>query len=371
MTTGKFQIPKNHFLFFALVCIIACNEPGKLNNVQENEQVKAASNISNSKKIDTDVFKSQLSSAFFGLGYKEGFDNKEQVSQYVRKIFQDKKGHLWFGSNAVGVSRYDGDTLSYFSINEGLSGSQVTGIIEDEDFNLWFSTNRGVTKYDGKLFTNFTAQNGLSSDRVWSIFQDTKGTIWVGTAKGLCRFNGNIFEPFPINGHPSSVVRSMTEDNNGNLWLATDGEGVYKYDGQKFTPITSNNELSDKHVMSILADSKGNIWMGTRFGGISKFDGQSFMNYSVHNGIGNNEVCTIYEDKKGNIWFSAEGFGIYRYDEGKITNFSKQAGLNIRAVQAIFEDRQGRFWIGGGDGLYRRAGNEYINIRKNGPWDDC
>jgi len=370
--TRKFQSLRNHFILCSLVCIAACNESNNLNDKQEKVNIALTSSTTiKSQKVNANVFKNQLSYSFFGPQYKEKPHSREQVSEYVRKIFQDKKGEMWFASNSVGVSNYNGTTLSYYSLKEGLGGNQVTGIIQDEEDNIWFSTNGGVSKYNGKDFTNFTSNEGLSSNRVWSIFQDSKGNIWAGTDKGLTLYNGETFEPFPIPDYPQSVVRSMTEDKNGNLWLATDGEGVYKFDGNTFTAITPTNELSDKHVMSILADSKGNIWMGTRFGGISRYDGHSFINYSTDNAIANNEVCTIYEDKKGNIWFSAEGYGIYRYSEGEITNFSKEAGLNIRAVQSIFEDKQGRFWIGGGNGLYRKVGNEYINITKSGPWDDC
>ena len=36
------------------------------------------------------------------------------VSQYIRSIFQDSKGNLWFGTIDDGVVRYDEKTLTYF-----------------------------------------------------------------------------------------------------------------------------------------------------------------------------------------------------------------------------------------------------------------
>ena len=75
-----------------------------------------------------------------------------QISAFVRRIFQDKSGNLWFGTNGDGVIRYDGDSLEYFSINEGFGGVAVRGIVEDKKGNVWFVTNGGVTKYDGESF---------------------------------------------------------------------------------------------------------------------------------------------------------------------------------------------------------------------------
>ena len=121
-----------------------------------------------------------------------------QVSEYIRRIFQDKDGNLWFGTNYDGVGRYDGDSLTYFSTKEGLSGIAVMGIIEDKDGNLWFGTNGGISKYDGRSFTNFTEDDGLSDNYVRSLFGDRTGTIWVGTSEGVCRYDGKTFTPFPM-----------------------------------------------------------------------------------------------------------------------------------------------------------------------------
>ena len=102
----------------------------------------------------------------------------DAISAFVRRIFQDTKGDLWFGTNGDGVIRYDGDSLEYFSINEGFGGVAVRGIVEDREGNVWFGTEGGVTKYDGESFTNFAEKDGLASNDVWSIVIDSKGMIW-------------------------------------------------------------------------------------------------------------------------------------------------------------------------------------------------
>ena len=82
----------------------------------------------------------------------------QRISEFVRRIFQDKSGNLWFGTNGDGVIRYNGDSLEYFSVYEGFGGFAVRGIVEDKEGNVWFGTSGGVTKYDGESFTNFTDQ---------------------------------------------------------------------------------------------------------------------------------------------------------------------------------------------------------------------
>ena len=72
-----------------------------------------------------------------------------RVSDFVRRIFQDKNGHLWFGTNGDGVARYNGESLAYFNLKEGFGGAAVRAIIEDKEGNVWFGTSGGITKYDG------------------------------------------------------------------------------------------------------------------------------------------------------------------------------------------------------------------------------
>ena len=322
----------------------------------------------------------------------------QQIADYIRNIFQDKNGNLWFGTNGYGVAHYNGDSISYLSVAQGFDGHQITGITEDLDKNIWFATDMGVVKYDlsdnvegGKRIINYTNILLFEGRRFWSIHADNKGHIWAGSSTGIYRFDGISWEPFELplddeatgNFITKATTWSIIEDKAGNMWFSTNGYGAFKYDGNSFTQYAEEDGLTDNSVDQILEDSKGNIWFGTRFGGISRYDGENFVNYTHNDSIGNNEVCSIYETRNGDIWFSSEGFGVYRYSQTapplvreSFTNFGQNEGLEVRAVQTIFEDKKGQLWVGGGGGLYRydpsaeQATDEsFVNIRKNGPWE--
>lgn len=306
-----------------------------------------------------------------------------QIAGYVRNIFQDKNGDLWFGTNGYGVAHYAGDRVTYFSNDQGFGGQQITGITEDQEKNLWFATDQGIVKYDWstdakgkKQFTNYSDWQ-FGNQRFWSVAADSKGNIWAGAVTGVFRFNGISWAPFAL-PYPEEIkgafitpgtTWSILEDSEGNMWFSTNGHGTFKYDGQSFAQYTEKDGLTDDHVDQILEDRNGNIWFATRFGGVSRFDGERFENFSQREGtIGNDEVCVIYEDKAGNIWFSSEGYGVYRYDGETFTNFSEYQGLKVRAPQTIYEDTAGQLWVGGGGGLYRYDGTSFSNVTKKGPW---
>ena len=376
-------------ILLSLVFITSCKRQDKIEAVQVKHAVSSSSYTSFTFRPDQLVY---------GNNYEYQSLKPKQIADYVRRIFEDSQGNLWLGTNALGVGRYDGDTLVYFSIDEGLSASQVTGILENQRGNIWFSTTGGVSMYDGERFTNFTEKDGLSSNAVWSIYEERGGTIWAGTEKGLCRYKpeeGAKFSAFTLppadvpNPKPrfsTKLVSSIMEDRSGNLWFGTDGVGVYRYDpsaektdGKQFTHFTIKDGLCDNSIVCIIEDMEGNLWFSSRFGGLSRYNpavatasGKSFANFTVEGGdIGNNEVWTMMEDRVGNIWFSSEGYGIYRFKDNQLSNFGKAEGLPILAVQSIFEDRQGRLWIGGGGGLYFFDEKKIIEFTRDGPREGC
>ena len=71
---------------------------------------------------------------------------------------------------------------------------------------------------------------------------------------------------------------TVYEDRSGNVWFATAGGGVTKYDGKKYTTYTSKDGLPDDYVQSILEDADGNLWFGAGTG-LARFDGKKFISY--------------------------------------------------------------------------------------------
>ncbi|SNY49530.1 Two component regulator propeller [Arsukibacterium tuosuense] len=124
---------------------------------------------------------------------------------YVRSVFEDSRGRLWIGNNGLGVLLYDGQAVSNFTEQHGLSirergptGSlgRVFSIAEDSAGNIWFGTSdNGAWRFDGESLTNFTMADGLTSHMVWSIYRDRRGALWFGMGDGsVMRFNGESFD---------------------------------------------------------------------------------------------------------------------------------------------------------------------------------
>lgn len=165
-----------------------------------------------------------------------------QISDFVRRIHQDHRGHMWFGTNGDGVIRHDGSSLRWFGEREGFGGDSVRGIVEDNDGIVWFGTNGGLARWDGESFTSFKLVDDLvrpGGNDVWALTIDSKGTLWVGTPAGAGTFDGRTFTPFDLPETEPDHLRGVTSSRiiHG---IMEDSRGLYRHDGTGFVNLTKS-----------------------------------------------------------------------------------------------------------------------------------
>jgi ligand-binding sensor domain-containing protein/serine phosphatase RsbU (regulator of sigma subunit) len=211
-----------------------------------------------------------------------------------------------------------------------------------------FSPNMSKGK---SFFTTYTSDDGLAMDEIAyghkSSICDSKGNLWFATTGGgVSKYDGNSFSTFTTKqGLAYNAVWCILEDRNGNLWFGT-SDGVSKYDGRIFTTFTTEDGLTNNNVLSIAEDKSGNLWFGTHNGGVSKFDGKSFVKFDVQDDLESNSVRSLIEDKKGNIWFGTNSQGVKMYDGTSLKSFTIEDGLSSNTIRSIVEDEKGNIWFG-------------------------
>lgn len=188
---------------------------------------------------------------------KETQSSPFNLSRYaVYCLLKDKKGNMWFGTQAQGVCHYDGKSITWFK-EKGLSGPAVLGIFEDSKGNLWFGNNgAGLFRYDGKILTNFTEENGLGNKDFIASGKSNPGTL--------------------------ARIYTINEDNYGNLWIGTVDSGVWRYDGKNLINYTTTDGLASNAVNTIYKDRNGDLWFGTDGDGICKFNGLTFEKFRIN-----------------------------------------------------------------------------------------
>lgn len=171
----------------------------------------------------------------------------------IYSIYKDQKGNIWFGTNPVGVCRYDGKSFEWITEedvtefrNEGANG--VRSITEDKNGDFWFNTENRYSVYDSIT---------LKSNKFYTRHESI-GSLDGENTSGLKEY--------------LSTVR----DNKNNLWFVTYRNGVWKYDGIKITHYAVQDNSKDITLFSIYKDNNGDLWLGTQENGAYKFNGKTF-----------------------------------------------------------------------------------------------
>ncbi|SHO61666.1 two-component regulator propeller domain-containing protein [Algoriphagus zhangzhouensis] len=306
-------------------------------------------------------------SRYDGVDFTNYTGNQGLGSPSIRSINEDSKGNIWIGTADKVVSKFDGRTFKNF-YGDQISNEVVYSIYEDSKGILWFGTDgEGLVKYDGNEFEKITTEDGLAHNSVISIFEDKDGYLWVGTSGGgVSKYNGESFENFDTsNGLAGNRVRSIFQDSKGIIWFGTLGTGVSKYDGQNFQTIGIDDGLAGMVVRSINEDHENNVWFATEYG-VTKWTGKDFISYTTEQGLVGNNVYDLTIDDFGKIWFSTDGSGVSRLDGMSFTNFTAQQGLSGNIVLSIMEDSTGDLWFGTVDGgLSKFDGKSFVSYTQS------
>ncbi|MBI3519719.1 MAG: hypothetical protein HY062_10230, partial [Bacteroidetes bacterium] len=256
------------------------------------------------------------------------------------------------------------------SINS-LSSDKISCILKDKQSNLWIGTEEnGLNIYFNSLnkFPLYNASNGLENDFVYSVYQLNNKNILIGTENGLYNLNPQTNTVSNYNAllkkYSINTVLSLLEDNQGNIWIGSYGQGIIIYN-----PVTKKETklLADKNfggtVMKMIQDKSGVIWVGTYKDGLYCINPNTYAikRYTTAHGLSSNNIYFVYENKSDNtLILGTDGGGLCIVDF--VTSVDKplvsvykhidnKNSISSNTINNIYKDRNGIFWIATSNGL--------------------
>lgn len=198
------------------------------------------------------------------------------------------------------------------------------------------------------FFQNYTHAKGLAGNTVNHIFQDKQGYIWFATqGGGVSKFNGQKFTNFgKENGLLCSDVTQIYEDRNQKKWIGT-AEGLFSFDGKRFSNFQHYKGLGKKVVYDILVDEENTLWVASLDSGFRYLDGKMFKSISS---VTNRSCYTLCQDSSRTVWIGME-HGIAQYTKGKLIDWSAHPLVINHTFFSSYCDRSGNIWMGSIDGV--------------------
>jgi len=328
------------------------------------------------------------------------------------KVFFTVLLFISFSSNIYSQEYY----FDTFGVHEGIPDSKVKAIVQSDDGYIWLGTSSGLSRFDGETFTNYSVEDGVAPLGVSKIFIDSHKNIWIGHfAGGVTIYRNNKFETFDLDS-VSGDITDFVEDSTNNIWISTSESGVYVVNtstdkffiekhlmasdglGNIIFSMSNTNSLgmlfvtrygvkffnkkvneyefvNDQffawphyfNIIKVFEDNSNGIWVGTFNGGLYYYKDINTkpIIYDKRDGLAMNFVSYIYQSRDSAIWVATFGGGVNRFKNSKISNYNIENGLPDNKINTIYQDYEGNILFGTySKGLAIYKGDGFINYRK-------
>jgi signal transduction histidine kinase/ligand-binding sensor domain-containing protein len=322
--------------------------------------------------------------------YKHHPEDKHSiVSNRINTIVEGKNNTLWIGTEkGLNLFKTDENKFYHFNFNH-IKPLNIISIYNDDDENIILGTlTSGLFRFDvtyNKL-TSIYSEISTSVNEILRFDEDHLLVATSGNGLKLLNLKEDVVSPFKAEhsefSNRTKIVRSLEKDSQGNLWIGTDGFGLYEIqnidnDYKIIDNYTQNSNrsfsISGNAIYALTEDEKGNIWIGTAWNGINVLGSnrQTEIIFSDFSGSNPDPILSIAEDKRY-LYLGLDGNGLSIYD--KLENqslFYDENLLKAKYIQNILLSDEDELWLGTfNNGLLQlntktKRLTKYVNDPKN------
>ncbi|WP_158867404.1 hybrid sensor histidine kinase/response regulator transcription factor [Maribellus comscasis] len=274
------------------------------------------------------------------------------------------------------LNRANDFRLDKIQIEDGLTQSDVTSIVQDRNGFIWFATNNGLNQYDGYRIKQFKHTPGLKNqlidNKINTMELDSQNNIWIGAKTGLCCYNISSNKFVVINDvlrnnnyEPIRDVSQIFHSSENQIWAIIDNQICRLDETQQFfiAQDIQQNDYNIGRINQVLENTslKQLILATTR--GVWVYDASK------------NTVSPIILTTASHCRYDPSTNGYYIADADGLTYIQKEKnikeeilynGANIQHIRALFKDSENRIWIGTKDnGIFIRDENGIVQFTHN------
>ncbi len=261
----------------------------------------------------------------------------------IKSYFLDDNRNLWIGTGGSGlfVRNATGSVRRFY--RSGDNGLDDIKDIEMDSKNIWLATTNGVVVLDktGTIIKKFDINNGLPHNSINKILLIGRDA-YIGTESDKLYKIDSDFKIIPGNnimtGSTRNKILSFSHSEDKAIWVATAGNGVFKFLNDSITAINRTNDLMSNYCYSILADANKDIWVG-HIKGISRINSETGSISTLGTDFASLGVCNpdaMFESADGKIFIgTTQGFIIYDLKKDKKDIIPPFNNINVIEINDV------------------------------------
>lgn len=285
----------------------------------------------------------------------------------LNALVADPQGRIWAGTDR-GIFYWDGMWFQNGSPTNGESKLLVRRLFSCRDGSLWVEANgrfRSCRDRQWEVEAKTTDADLPPGSRLQFVRDDGEGGLWLCSSEsGLMHLaaGGAVSRSGAEENFSGSVVKCLFVDNERNLWVGYERRGLVKI-RQRFFQIVGRPEgLADSVVSSVCEGADGNLWIGTFGGTLSRWQNGLCTNLSLPQLATRRRVVIVNSDVQGRVWVTA-GNGLLVSDGGEFRQVLPPDELKAD-VRLLLPTRDGKVWLAGQTILYSYAHEALTQIRE-------
>jgi signal transduction histidine kinase/ligand-binding sensor domain-containing protein/DNA-binding response OmpR family regulator len=336
--------------------------------------------ISNSMGLG--LFRYDYTKDTFQVFKNDKHNNHSIQGNKYSDLFIDQQDIVWVATDNAGVDMLDLRQKKFRTYTHdlgqkySLSSNILFGMDEDQKGNIWIASYNGLNKLNpatGRIdnFNNDWREGFFNQNEMFEVFCDNRSQLWIGYLRILI----SRFDPQTLRNNKSPgnkeegdrylgwSVRDIIQDRNDNIWIATMGSGLWKYDPEadafsRFVKDATENSISGNEIFDLHEDKNGKIWIATYRDGLNLFDpvNQTFecVLHPRSTSISLPEVNLHCIAADGTLlWLGTAHSGLIQYDtrSGETQRYTTADGLSSNSILGVLLDEEKSLWLSTRNGL--------------------
>jgi signal transduction histidine kinase/ligand-binding sensor domain-containing protein len=292
------------------------------------------------------------------------FESIPTSDREILSLAEDREGNIWVGTAGGGLNRVRARPLVLESRDTGAPFDSVQSLCEDANGVIWAtSQDHALERYAQGTWTTISTNSEVAAATVTCVAADGQGNVWIGTGerKLFCWRDGVTTVWDQQKGLLGRVTHALLAGRSGDLWVSSEAPDSLQrlHDGQL---IEERLPAAAHHLRTMAEDNAGDLWLGGDKGVLLRVHGREVIDESAPLADLQKTIRCLHITPDGALWIGYSSGGVVRHKDGHFSRISTPQGLYVDAINQIAADGRGSMWFGSDRGIFRVREQELNDV---------